>query len=377
MIKRILERELYRVQRRKKAIIILGARQTGKTTLMKNFAATHQPFLWLNCDDPAIREQLENANMELLRFMTRDYDYILIDEAQRVNNIGLVLKMLTDELPEKQLLVTGSSSFELSSEINEPLTGRKREYHLYPVSWEELANHLTYLNAFSQLDLRLVYGMYPEVVNHPGEEEDTLKEIADSYLYKDLLSYKGIRRPDILEKLLKALALQIGSEVSYNEVASLVGIDKNTVLNYIELLEKSFVIFRLHSFHRNLRNEINTGKKIYFCDNGIRNALLNNYNLPHQRTDIGALWENFMVSERMKYLSYHRLNTNVYFWRTHTQQEIDYVEERNGKITGYEIKYSPRKKARFPKSFVDTYQADISVIHKENFHSFLMPAEER
>lgn len=226
------------------------------------------------------------------------------------------------------MLASGSSAFEIANEINEPLTGRKWEYYLFPISWEEYVNYAGYMNAHQQLETRLLYGMYPDVITSPGEEKEVLDQLTTSYLYKDLLRFRGIRKPELLDKLLKALALQIGQEVSYNELAGLLQVDKSTVSDYIRLLEQTFIITRLQPLSRNLRNEISTMRKIYFWDTGIRNMLIGNFNSLQSRTDAGALWENFLVIERMKYIQYHGLIGNRYFWRTKAQQEIDYVEER-------------------------------------------------
>jgi predicted AAA+ superfamily ATPase len=270
------------------------------------------------------------------------------------------------------LLVSGSSSLEIANEINEPLTGRKFEFMLYPVSWQEFHQHTGYISAMQQLEMRLVYGMYPEVIGHPGDEKDILREITGSYLYKDLLSWKGIRKPEILDKLLKALALQIGNLVSYNELANTIQVDKNTVSNYIDLLEKAFVVFKLQPFTRNQRNEISSGRKIYFYDTGIRNVLINNFNLLESRNDTGALWENFMVAERMKFLHYSRQYTGTWFWRNHQQKEIDYIEEADGKISAFEFKWNPEKKFKVPSSFTEHYDiSDVEVVSRGNFLPFV------
>lgn len=282
------------------------------------------------------------------------------------------MKLITDQFKQVILLVTGSSSLEIASEINEPLTGRKWEYMLYPISWKELHDTFGYLKSMQQFEQRLIFGMYPEVINNPGNEIEILKQLSGSYLYKDILSYSGIRKPEILEKLLRALAWQTGNLVSYNELANLVQVDKNTVSNYIDLLEKAFVIFKLQPLSRNLRNEISAKRKIYFYDNGIRNALLNNFLSPEFRMDIGALWENFLVSERIKYLHYSRQYSNYYFWRTHQQQEIDWIEEANGKFTAYEFKWGKKKTKNIPSRFAEDYQChNIEVIHPDNFLPFI------
>jgi hypothetical protein len=275
-------------------------------------------------------------------------------------------------MPEVNLFVTGSSSLELANEINEPLTGRKWEYMLYPVSWSELAGFKGVLEARMQLDQRLIYGMYPDVVMNPGDEKEILTQLSSSYLYKDLLEYQGIRKPDLIIKLLQALALQLSSEVSYNELSNLLGVDKNTIYSYIDLLEKAFIVFRLNPLKRNLLNEISSNRKVYFYDNGIRNSLIANFNPPSLREDMGALWENFLVSERIKYLHYNKIWTNKYYWRTHAQQEIDYLEEREGKFFAYEFKWNLKKHGNFPKSFDNAYPESAFLnITPENFETFL------
>jgi uncharacterized protein len=356
-----------------KTVIILGPRQVGKTTLVQKLIQRYDvPTLYLNADLPVVRESFSEVGTEQLRTFLGTAKLVVIDEAQRIKNIGLTLKIIHDQLPEVQMIATGSSAFELANEINEPLTGRKWEYRLFPVSWQELINHTHVLAARGQLETRLVYGMYPDVVTNQGEERMILQELSSSYLFKDLLAFKGIRRPEVLEKLLRALALQVGSEVSYNELARLVEVDKITVENYIRLLEQAFVVFRLPPFSRNLRNEINTSRKVYFFDNGIRNALIGNFNPLALRADVGALWENFLISDRMKANHYNRAYGNAYFWRTHAQQEIDYLEEYDGQLHAYEFKWNPKAKARFSKSFTGAYpDASTKVISRDNFEEFL------
>lgn len=374
LIKRLLFEVISGKLTQKKAIVVLGPRQTGKTTLLRQISSTfQQPILWLNCDDPSVRDQLENATLATLKRIIGTNQILIIDEAQRVKNIGLTLKLIIDELSHVKLLVSGSSAFEIANEINEPLTGRKWEYYLFPISWEEYVNHAGYMSAHQQLETRLLYGMYPDVITSPGEEKEVLAQLTTSYLYKDLLSYRGIRKPELLDKLLKALALQIGQEVSYNELAGLLQVDKSTVSDYIRLLEQAFIITRLQPLSRNLRNEISTMRKIYFWDTGVRNMLIGNFNSLQSRTDAGALWENFLVVERMKYFQYHGLVGNRYFWRTKTQQEIDYVEERDGKLYAFEFKLNPAKKFKFPKSFTEAYpNASTKVISPEQLEAFIL-----
>jgi predicted AAA+ superfamily ATPase len=290
---------------------------------------------------------------------------------QRIPDIGLKLKIIVDQIKDVQVIVSGSSAFDINNLTQEPLTGRKFEYHLYPISWNEFENSVGYIKAQQQLELRLLYGMYPDVINNFGSEYEVLKNLISSYLYKDVLSLAGIRKSDVLEKILQALAFQVGNEVSYNEIAQLVGVDKNTVNTYIDLLEKAFVIFRLNSYSKNLRNEIKANRKIYFYDNGVRNMLIGNFNSLEFRQDKGALWENFLVSERLKQLSYTNSLSRPYFWRTTTQQEIDYIEINADAVSAFEFKWSPTKTSKLPKSFSAAYDPSFLVVNKDNFRKFL------
>lgn len=354
-----------------KAIVLTGARQTGKTTLIHQILSDQNEISHLNCDEPLVRDTLTDANLSELKRVVGKNKIVFIDEAQRVKNIGLTLKLIIDHINKVQLIVTGSSSLELANEVNEPLTGRKWEYQLFPISWGEYVEYRGYLEAKSELEQRIIYGMYPDVINYPGDEYEVLTQLSDSYLYKDLLSFKGIRKPDLLEKLLQALALQIGNEVSYNELSKVLQVDKNTVARYIDLLEKTFVIFSIPSFSRNMRKEISKGKKIYFHDCGVRNAIISNFNSLELRTDRGALWENFLIAERLKVLSYFRRRARMHFWRTTEQREIDYVETETGSVKAWEMKWNPKAKIQTVSSFEETYGATLKVITPDNFHEFL------
>lgn len=372
MIERKLKTQLEQHWNSGKVLIVLGPRQVGKTTLLEQLCSREGEFLLLNGDDIVTQQTLENIGEVHLKQLIGNHQTVFIDEAQRIHNIGLLLKIIHDRIKHVRVVVSGSSALELSSNINEPLTGRKWEYQMYPISWAELSNHFGVLGTKQQFELRLIYGMYPDVINNLGNEEGILKQLTSSYLYKDLLNYHGIRKPEILSKLLIALALQVGSEVSYNELANLLRIDRATVEQYIGLLEQAYVIVRLNPFSRNIRNEISSTRKIYFYDNGIRNALIGNFNVLSMRNDVGALWENFLVSERIKANHYKESNARSYFWRTHAQQEIDYLEEYGGQMYAYEFKWNPKAKAKFPSSFVEAYQPhEKKVISTDNFEGFL------
>lgn len=371
MIRRDLQHAIAKKLGKGKTIILMGPRQVGKTTLMKSILKGEN-FLFLDGDDPTVRGLLTDPNTLQLKSILGGHQIVFIDEAQRIQNIGITLKIINDQFEHVQLIVTGSSAFELNNATNEPLTGRKWEYKLYPISWQELENHIGYVASEQQVELRVVYGVYPDVINHLGNETEILTNLTDSYLYKDILAYGGIRKPLVLENLLKALALQLGNEVSYNELAQLIGVDKNTVGNYISILEQAYVIFRLNSFSRNLRNEIKTNQKVYFYDTGVRNAIIGNFNSLENRNDKGALWENFLICERIKQKAYTGSLAKSYFWRTRQQQEIDYIEEDAGKVTGYEFKWSSNAKVKKPKLFMNAYEAAINVVHRENFRDFLL-----
>lgn len=372
MIKRIIEDKILSDFRRKKVIVILGARQVGKTTMLSALHETGQNVLFLNCDNIDDVMLLEGKTSTELKYLLSSYDIAYIDEAQRIKNIGLTLKIIGDLKLDTQVIVTGSSSLDMANEINEPATGRLLEYNLFPFSLVELANVSSEREEKRLLEQRMIYGLYPEVVNEPTDAKRTLMSLTNNYLYKDLFSYKGIKKPDIIQKLVRALALQLGSEVSYNELSQLLGVDKGTIENYINLLEKCFVIFRLDSFSRNMRNEIKKGKKIYFYDNGIRNAVISNFAPMALRTDAGALWENLMVSERIKRNSYSSNFANLYFWRTHEQQEIDLIEEEDGQLRVFEFKWNPNAKSTIPKTFTQNYQnSTYEVITPDNFWMFV------
>lgn len=370
MINRDLTNVVMNKLHKGKAIVLIGPRQVGKTTLI-NALLADKSYLFLDGDDHSVSDLLFNANTEQLRSIIGNYKYIFIDEAQRIPNIGLKLKIMVDQIKDVQVIVSGSSAFDINNMTQEPLTGRKFEYQLFPVSWNEFEKNAGYVKAHQQLELRMLYGMYPDVINNFSNEYEILKNLVSSYLYKDILALAGIRKSDVLEKIIQALALQIGSEVSYNEIAQLVGVDKNTVNTYIDLLEKSFVVFRLNSFSKNIRNEIKANKKIYFYDTGVRNMVIGNFNSLALRQDKGALWENFMIAERMKFLAYTQSLAKPYFWRTTTQQEVDYIEANADAVSAFEFKWATTKKAKLPKSFIEAYNPNFLVVNKDNFREFL------
>lgn len=353
-----------------KAILVIGPRQVGKTTLIKELLSG-KDFLFLDGDDPTTRQLLTNPNTEQLKDLIKDKPIVFLDEAQRVENIGVTLKIIVDQIKSTQLFVSGSSSFEISNLTSEPLTGRKWEYTLYPISWREFEHYTGVLKAIQQLPLRLVYGMYPEIISNTGSEFELLKQLTESYLYKDVLAYGAIRKPDVVKKLLQALAHQVGSEVSLRELSKLLSVDAKTVSSYIQILEQAFVIFRLCAFSRNLRNEIKTNQKIYFYDNGILNMLKGNLNPLETRNDIGSLWENFLISERVKKNDYQQSLAQIYFWRTRQQQEIDFVEDVGGNIFAYQFKWKPTARVKIPSSFIKAYNADFKVVSSGNFREFI------
>lgn len=374
MVKRHLEKEILRYLFKKKSIIIYGARQVGKTTLVKSLIKDYPgKALFLNSDDADIREIFSNPNPVKIIPIIGDHKIVIIDEAQRIPEAGLVLKIMHDNFENIQLIATGSSSFELAGKINEPLTGRKFEFFLHPFSFGEMVEHHGLLTEKRLLEHRMIYGYYPDIALNPGHELKLLKTLASSFLYKDLLSLEQIQKPVLLEKILKALALQVGNEVSFNELAKLLGNDKGTIEKYVDLLEKAYIIFRLSGLNRNVRNEIKKGRKIYFYDNGIRNAILGNFLPLSSRVDTGALWENFLISERFKLLHNNDIDFKPFFWRTTQQQEIDYVEERNGKLSAYEFKWNYRKKLHLSKTFSNAYpDSEFTVISQDNISDFLI-----
>lgn len=373
MIKRKLEEVIANQLFKGKAIILVGPRQVGKTTLLREFIRrSDKQVLSLNCDEPEAQTMLTNTNVAKLQTIIGNNELVVIDEAQKVDNIGLTLKLIVDNMPDVQVIATGSSAFELRNSLNEPLTGRKFEYQMYPVSSGEIIDTYGLVEERRTLENRLIYGSYPDIIMHPEEARRYLTELTQSYLYKDILSLDSLRKPRLLDKLLQALAFQVGSEVSTNELARTLQTDGKTIDKYIDLLEKSYVIFRLGGLSRNLRTELKRAKKIYFYDNGVRNAIIQQFAPVNLRNDMGVLWENFFIAERMKRNHYYGLYCNRYFWRTTLQQEIDLVEESDGEMTAFEMKWNPAKKVLFSKSFTEAYNVKETItVTPDNYLEYL------
>lgn len=375
MIKRLLESILQERLTKNKVLVIYGARQVGKSSLLHSIFDDRNDVMWLNGDEPQVQNLFDGVTVARIKALIGDKKVLVVDEAQNVLNIGTQLKIIHDNIPEILLVATGSSSFDLANKVNEPLTGRKYEFRLFPLSFEEMAAENGLFGERNLLKHRLVYGCYPEIVCDIEDERELLNNLATSYLYKDILLWENIKRSERIGKLLQAIALQLGSQVSFTELGSLCGLDNKTIEKYIALLEQAFIIFRLPSFARNLRNELKFSRKIYFFDNGIRNALIGNYNPVELRTDVGALWENFAVSERMKFNEYHRTYASSWFWRTTSQTEIDYIEEKDGHLDAYEFKWNSRRKVSVPPTFAKAYPtAGFKVITPENIDEFLLPS---
>jgi predicted AAA+ superfamily ATPase len=366
---------LRRVFENGKIIVLYGARQVGKTTLAKKILADHGSTNgFFNCEDQAVADVLLSHSAARMTAFFGGHEIVVLDEAQTVQDIGRALKILIDAEPSMNVIVTGSSSFDLANQINEPLTGRHYQYFLYPISFNEIAEAEGNRALFEKLDVRLVYGSYPEILSAASldDAQEKLKTLATSYLYRDIFKFKDIKNPEVLTNILRALAYQVGSEVSLTEIAGLVGVDKNTVARYIRLLEQAFIIYRLPSFSRNMRNEIKRGKKFYFVDNGIISALTNNFSDPSSGRELGGLWENLMIGERLKYNQNHQLYKSLYFWRLKTAGEIDLIEEYDGKLYPYEIKWSKYKVRPSARNFQKAYGTeDIEVINKDSFIGFV------
>ena len=374
MIKRVLLKKLEDLLYKGKALLLFGARQVGKTTVLEQLVKSRkESVLLINGDEPDIREIFQSITSTQLKNYLGQTKLLIIDEAQRIENIGLTLKLITDQLKDIQVIATGSSTFEMINKMNEPLTGRKFEFTMYPLSFAELVNHHGLLEEKRHLEQRMIFGSYPEIVQSNLSKEKLLSLIADSYLYKDLLMLETVKRPKLLEKLLKALALQVGSEVSFNEIGQLVGADKGTVEKYIQLFEQTFIVFQIPSYSKNIRNELRKSKKIYFYDNGIRNAVIGNFNDISKRSDTGQLWENYLIAERIKHNAYAEHRVSTFFWRTTQQQEIDLIEEDNNQLTAFEFKWNKKAKAKISKTFTNAYpNSKTQLVTPANYEEFLI-----
>lgn len=368
-IKRLIENTLERDFFKGKVIIILGARQVGKTTLIRMLPSCMEAHtLWMDGENADVQLLLQNANSERLKQLTGNKKVVVIDEAQKIDGIGSILKLFADYAKDIQVIASGSSAFELRNALNEPLTGRKFEYNLFPLSFSEMVQNGDILQEIRALPQRLIYGYYPEIVTNPIDAERLLRFLSDSYLYKDIFLFKGIKKPEKMLALLKLLAWQIGSEVNYNELSRILKIDNQTVESYIEMLEMAFVVYKLPAYHTNQRTELKKSKKIYFNDLGIRNALINDFRPIEIRNDAGVLFENYVINELRKQNEYQQIFANFYFWRNTEQREIDLIIAKNNHLQALEIKWNPNKTSRLTKSFINIYgETDYKVIHRENF----------
>lgn len=372
-IQRQITKEIQKDCFKGKVILLLGARQIGKSTLIKMLSFSKDiEILWLDGENADVHLLLQNANSERLKQIAGNHRVIVIDEAQKINEIGSILKLFSDYHKDIQVIASGSSSFELRNSLNEPLTGRKFEFNLYPLSFQEMVSHTNLLLEIRQLPQRLRYGYYPEIVTSPGNEERLLKFLSESYLYKDIFLFKGIKKPEKILELLKLLAWQIGSEVNFNELSKTLKIDHQTIESYVNMLEQAFVIYKLNAYNTNQRKELKKSKKIYFNDLGIRNALINDFRPIEIRNDSGAIFENFVINEFRKQNEYQQVYANLYFWRTTDQKEIDLIIEKNGMLHTFEIKWNPNKKAVLTKSFQNIYSNyTFDVINNTNFFEFI------
>lgn len=371
LITRISEKRLTQWLFKGKALVLTGARQVGKTTLLQNLLVDNKEKLWLNADETIVRERLENLNLEDLKGVTGNYKVVVIDEIQRIPNAGLLLKLLVDNFKSTQIIATSSSALDISERIFEPLTGRHLLFHLYPFSLAEMYHGKSAFEVEQKLPFHLVYGCYPDIYNYQSDAETLLKNLANQYLYKDVLVWKDIRKPELLDKLLKLLAHQICSEVSINELSNQLKVKSETIESYIDLLEKSFVIFRLNAYSTNTRKEVTKMSKIYFWDNGIRNAITGNFDDFNTRQDKGLLWENFIISDRMKMNAWYNTDIQSFFWRNYNQSEVDYIENNKGELFAYEMKWNSKKNPKISKAFTNSYpNASTEIITSRNFFDF-------
>lgn len=355
-----------------KVLVITGARQVGKTTMLQNmFDDADQKVLWLNADETRVRTRLSELDVAALGNVVGNYKTVIIDEVQRIQNAGLLLKILADNFKNVQFIATGSSALDISERIFEPLTGRYLLFQLYPFTLAEIYKNESVFEIENKLPFHLVYGNYPDIFKHQNEAETLLKNLSNQYLYKDVLVWKDIRKPQLLEKLLKLLSYQVGSEVSIHELSNQLQVSSETIDVYIDLLEKSFVIFRLPAYSTNPRKEISKMNKIFFWDNGIRNAVIGNYDDLSIRQDVGQLWENFVISERMKMNSWIAPDRKGYFWRNYNQSEVDYVETEGNQLSAFEMKWNTRKKHNVTRAFTNAYpDANTEVVTPVSFEGF-------
>lgn len=357
-----------------KVIILLGARRTGKTYILSKLKSNVRNTLFLNGDDYKTTALLQNKTIEEYKKIIGNNKIFIIDEAQNIENIGHIFKIIHDNIPELKIIATGSSAFDLSNKLGDPLTGRKKTFRIFPMAQAELSEYENYFETYERLPERLLYGSYPEIFHYKSydEKREYLYELINSYLLKDILILDNIKNSDKLLNILKLLSFQTGSEVSLNEIAGKIGISKNTVERYIDLLKKVFVIFEVKAYSNNKRKEISKMSRYYFADNGVRNAVINNFNDIDLRNDIGQLWENYIISERVKHLSYNKIFADTHFWRTYSQQEIDWIEEIDGKLDAYEIKYT-KKKVKIPPQWQKNYQnSTFKLINRDNYLDFIM-----
>lgn len=374
-LERTIEKDILAHLNPKRAVIIYGPRQTGKTTLLEKLRERlkNKKIYWINGEDRNVREWMSSEQIDTLKNFLGDTEVLMVDEAQLINKIGINLKLIVDHIPKVQVIATGSSSFELANQVGEPLVGRKWQYILYPFAQMELKKIETLADTKSRLAERLIFGGYPQIIFAKGfdEKKSILESIVDNYLFRDILVMEEIRKSEKLVNLLRLVAFQIGKEVSLRELGAQLGINVSTIERYLDILEKTFVVKRVYGFSRNLRKEISKTSRFYFYDNGVRNALINNFNVLESRDDVGQLWENYLFIERMKKQHYQKIYANNYFWRTYDQKEIDLVEERDGKLYGYEFKWGLKKK-RPPALWLKTYKnAEYQVIDRENYLNFI------
>ncbi|MBU2474480.1 ATP-binding protein [Patescibacteria group bacterium] len=375
-ISRFVKNNILKKLQPNKVVVLYGPRQVGKTTLTKKILKDiKEKYLFLNGENQSAQKWLSSQEVDILKQYIGDYKFLVIDEAQKIDRIGINLKLIVDHFDGIKILATGSSSFELANQIGEPLVGRKWQFTLYPIAQLEMQKYENRFETNNNLNSRLIYGCYPDVINGKSNQDksDILNEIIDSYLYRDLLEFDEIKKSQKIIDILKHLAFQIGQEVSLQELASAINLNLRTVEKYLDLLEKTFVIKRVYGFSRNLRKEITKMSRFYFFDNGIRNAIIKNFNSLDLRNDIGQLWENYLFMERLKRNEYKNIHSNIYFWRTYDQKEIDLIEEREGKLFGYEFKYSPNKKVKPPKDWIETYDnAEFEVVNNKNYLNFIL-----